>query len=64
MIDRITDNKKEVEEQFAGMEPIRRLGRPEEVTNAVLWSCSDEASFVTGNAMAVDGGGCAIRVFN
>ena len=56
MIDRITGNKKEVEEQFAGMEPIGRLGHPEEVANAVLWLCSDEASFVTGHAMAVDGG--------
>ncbi len=55
MIDRITGNKKEVEEQFAGMEPIGRLGQPEEVANAVLWMCSDEASFVTGHAMAVDG---------
>lgn len=56
MIDRITGNKKEVEEQFAAMEPIGRLGQPEEVANAVLWLCSDEASFVTGHAMAVDGG--------
>lgn len=56
MIDRITGNKKEVEEQFAGMEPIGRLGQPEEVANAVLWLCADEASFVTGHAMAVDGG--------
>lgn len=56
MIDRITGNKKEVEEQFAGMEPIGRLGQPEEVANAVLWMCSDEASFVIGYAMAVDGG--------
>ncbi len=56
MIDRITGNKKEVEEQFAGMEPIGRLGQPEEVANAVIWLCSDEASFVTGHAMAVDGG--------
>lgn len=56
MIDRITGNKKEVEEQFAGLEPLGRLGQPEEVANAVLWMCSDEASFVTGHAMAVDGG--------
>lgn len=56
MIDRITGNKKEVEEQFEAMEPIGRLGQPEEVANAVLWMCSDEASFVIGHAMAVDGG--------
>ncbi|MGN7722308.1 SDR family oxidoreductase [Chitinophaga sp. 22620] len=56
MIDRITGNKKEAEEQFANMEPIGRLGNPDEVANAVIWLCSDEASFVTGHAMTVDGG--------
>jgi len=56
MIDRITGNKKEVEEQFEAMEPIGRLGQPEEVANAVLFLCSNEASFVTGHAMAIDGG--------
>ena len=56
MIDRITGKKKEAEEQFSAMEPIGRMGQPEEVANAVLWLCSDQASFVTGHAMAVDGG--------
>jgi NAD(P)-dependent dehydrogenase (short-subunit alcohol dehydrogenase family) len=56
MIDRITGKKKEVEDQFAAMEPIGRMGEPEEVANAVVWLCSDEASFVTGHSMAVDGG--------
>ncbi len=56
MIDRITGKKKEVEDQFAAMEPLGRMGEPEEVAMAVLWLCSDEASFVTGHAMAVDGG--------
>lgn len=56
MIDRLTGKKKEAEDQFAALEPIGRLGEPEEVANAVLWMCSDEASFVTGHAMAVDGG--------
>jgi NAD(P)-dependent dehydrogenase (short-subunit alcohol dehydrogenase family) len=56
MIDRITGNKKEAEQQFADMEPIGRLGKPDEVANAVLFLCSDEASFITGHSMAVDGG--------
>jgi NAD(P)-dependent dehydrogenase (short-subunit alcohol dehydrogenase family) len=56
MIDRLTGNKKEAEDQYASMEPIGRLGRPEEIANAVAWLCSDEASFITGHAMAVDGG--------
>ncbi len=36
--------------------PIGRIGRPEEVSALVLWLCSDEASFVTGAIIPVDGG--------
>ena len=35
---------------------MRRLGQPREIADAVAWLCSDRASFVTGHAMAVDGG--------
>ena len=36
--------------------PMRRLGEPAEVAAAVLWLCSDDASFVNGTALTVDGG--------
>lgn len=36
--------------------PIERIAEPEEIAQAVLWLCSDDASFVTGHAMIVDGG--------
>lgn len=56
MMDRLTRKKKEAIEQFTALEPVGRMGQPEEIANAVVWMCSDEASFVTGHAMAVDGG--------
>lgn len=37
-------------------EPVGRLGIPAEVAEAVVWLCSDAASFVTGHTMSVDGG--------
>lgn len=56
MIDRFTGKNKEVEKQFENMEPVGRLGEPEEVAEAVTWLCSDSSSFVTGHSLAVDGG--------
>jgi NAD(P)-dependent dehydrogenase (short-subunit alcohol dehydrogenase family) len=41
---------------FGGTLPVSRLGRPEEIASAALWLASDEASFVTGVALPVDGG--------
>jgi len=56
MIDRITGKDKVVEKQYIDMEPIGRMGKPEEVAEAVMWLCSDNASFVTGTTLPVDGG--------
>ena len=39
-----------------GLHPIGRFGRPEEIADAVVWMCSDGASFMTGQSQVLDGG--------
>ena len=41
------------------MTPMGRMGRAEEIAAAVLWLCSDQASFVTGHPLVIDGGATA-----
>jgi NAD(P)-dependent dehydrogenase (short-subunit alcohol dehydrogenase family) len=36
--------------------PMKRLGKPEEIAGAMAWLCSDESSFMTGQTMVLDGG--------
>jgi NAD(P)-dependent dehydrogenase (short-subunit alcohol dehydrogenase family) len=36
--------------------PLGRVGRPEEVAAAVVWLCSDQAGFITGTTLTIDGG--------
>lgn len=57
MLDRMyLDRRPDLADRLAAAEPMGRLGTPEEVAEAVIWLCSDAASFVTGHTMAVDGG--------
>ena len=56
MVDRLSAEMPTLREALIAMKPMGRLGRPEEVAEAVVWLCSDAASFVTGHALAVDGG--------
>jgi NAD(P)-dependent dehydrogenase (short-subunit alcohol dehydrogenase family) len=56
MIDRFTHGEAQIQKQLVAGEPVGRIGKPEEIAQAVLWLCSDASSFVTGQAIAVDGG--------
>jgi NAD(P)-dependent dehydrogenase (short-subunit alcohol dehydrogenase family) len=57
MFDRFTSALgPEAHDQIAALHPMGRTGRPEEIAEAVLWLCSDQASFVTGQTLALDGG--------
>ena len=56
MIDRFTGGDPAALEAMTATEPVGRLGKPEEIADAVVYLCSDEASFITGAAIPVDGG--------
>jgi len=53
-------NKEDVIASVKSMHPIGRFGKPEEIASAVTWLCSDNASFVVGQSLTVDGGFTAI----
>ena len=56
MMGRLLQDRPDIEQRFARAEPLKRLGEPEEIGEAVAWLCSDHASYVTGLPMPVDGG--------
>ncbi|SCB13124.1 NAD(P)-dependent dehydrogenase, short-chain alcohol dehydrogenase family [Bradyrhizobium shewense] len=57
MVDQmVTDGQGDALKAMEKSIPMGRVGRPEEIANAVLWLCSDAASYVTGQSISVDGG--------
>jgi NAD(P)-dependent dehydrogenase (short-subunit alcohol dehydrogenase family) len=56
MIQRFSGGTPESCQAMFSQEPVGRMGKPEEIAAAVIWLCSDAASFVTGHTMVVDGG--------
>lgn len=59
MTDMISKNP-DIRKTMEAMTPMKRIGQPEEVASAVMWLCSDQASFVTGHPLVIDGGSTAI----
>jgi NAD(P)-dependent dehydrogenase (short-subunit alcohol dehydrogenase family) len=56
MVARMIDSGGMNEQESVAAEPVRRMGRPEEIGEGVVWLLSDAASFVTGHSMSIDGG--------
>ncbi|WP_020606745.1 SDR family NAD(P)-dependent oxidoreductase [Spirosoma spitsbergense] len=56
MVDELIQQAPAMEEKMRRMIPMGRFGQPEEIAQAILWLCSDENAFVTGQAIQLDGG--------
>ncbi len=56
MLDRLATSAAGLVAGVTAVTPMARLGTPEEIAEAVVWLCSDAASFITGHALTVDGG--------
>ena len=56
LVQRFWDADPKVKAHAADAIPLGRVAMPEEIAEAAVWLCSDAASFITGHAMAVDGG--------
>jgi NAD(P)-dependent dehydrogenase (short-subunit alcohol dehydrogenase family) len=56
MMDRFTGGTPEGRAKVIAEEPAGRMGKPEEIAAAVVWLCSDDAAFMVGHAMVIDGG--------
>lgn len=56
ILERVLAKNPEVGKKLVEDTPLGRIGLPDEIAGAVVWLCSDAASFVTGHALAVDGG--------
>ncbi|MDP9421511.1 MAG: glucose 1-dehydrogenase [Pseudomonadota bacterium] len=56
MMERFTGGTAEGRQKVNAVEPVGRPASPEEIAAAVLWLCSDQAAFVVGHALVMDGG--------
>jgi NAD(P)-dependent dehydrogenase (short-subunit alcohol dehydrogenase family) len=56
MGERLFGSNPKIEKYILGFHPIGRFGKPIEIAEAVVWMCSERASFMTGQSLVLDGG--------
>ena len=59
----VHQNSEQLEQLFCRLNPMKRVGQPEEVAKLVAFLASDEASFITGNAYNIDAGASQVLPF-
>ncbi len=59
MVDELEEARPDLKGKLSRAIPLNRLGTPEEIAAAILYLCSDAASFITGHALPLDGGAMA-----
>ena len=56
MVDDLINTAPGMEERMRRVRPMGRFGQPDEIAQAILWLCSEENAFYTGQALQMDGG--------
>lgn len=56
MVANLMNSDENIKAYIENMQPMGRVGQPEEIAQSVVWLCSDAASFITGHALPIDGG--------
>jgi NAD(P)-dependent dehydrogenase (short-subunit alcohol dehydrogenase family) len=56
LTDRLAEAGEEMQKRAGMAMPMRRIGQVQEIASAVVWLCSDQASYITGVTLPIDGG--------
>jgi len=56
MVERVINSNKAIRKQYENMSLLKRLGKPNEIADAVLFLFSDKSTYITGKSLIVDGG--------
>lgn len=56
LLEEVFDQTKKTKDEYKSLVPMDRIGNPDDIAHSVVWLCSDEANYITGHIMIIDGG--------